>query len=378
MRIKYPYEYDTKKRRLARIYTRRRMVNGLVNGLAVPAVFFFAVIATGFHAQLKGAALSLSPALHVPLYVLLLLALLTLVQLPLRFYSGYIFEHRYKLSNQTVRAWAKDAAKSTLLGYAFAVPLLTGLYLLMPLQSWWLYAGIAYFAVMLFISYILPVVVLPLFYKIEPYKDAAQRSRLMKIARKEGIKVSDIVVVRESERSKKANAMFLGLGNTKKIALFDTLTNNFTKDETETVVAHELGHYVNKDILRGAFIDAVKIFPVLIAVNAVLLRSEGILVPFAADISSLPLFMLSFMLIDFATMPVTNAYSRKYEAEADWYALEVVRKPKAQISAEKRLHDMNLADDTLPPAAKFFFATHPTGEERIRMCEDWMKKNRKR
>ena len=367
-KIKYPYEYSPKTRKIARGYTRIRVVNGLLNGIAIPIIFVYALLVSGLSVSVKDFSS------FFPVYAFIFLSLLALVQFPLRFYSGYILEHKHGLSNQNLRSWFKDYFKGLFLMYLFSVPVITGLYYLLPLQLWWLYAGIAYFFLVVFMNHIFPVLIFPFFYKIGPYRDIYMKRKLIKMAAHFGKRIENVFVAKESEKSKKANAMFAGIGSTKRIVLFDTLLNSFTKDEIETVISHELGHYVNRDTIRYIIIDAIRIFPVLLVIDYVLKGNVGNFGIIAInDIASLPLFLLAYYIIELAFMPMLNTYSRHREREADLFGLEACKKPQAQISTEKRLADIDLVDDNPHPLVEFLLFTHPSPSKRIKMVREWRK-----
>lgn len=372
---KYPYEFDPKKRKTAKLYSRQRLILGIVNGIIVELFALFLILLLQINVGIKEFLSPLPTLLIVPLYVFLLLTIMNLAKLPLSFYSGYIFEHKYGLSNYTIRGWFRDYLKRLLVGYVIGIITLTAFFYLWSLSNWWLVAGVLYTLFSIFLNYIYPVVLVPFFYKFEPYRNQRHKKKILSMCRYLGVnEIKDVIVVKESEKSKKPNAFFTGFGRTKKIALFDTLTNNFTEDEIETVIGHELGHYVNHDIWRGIFIDAVKIFPVLFAIDKIMrasVNSYGI--AYFGDLAALPLFVLLLSITDLITMPFANTYSRHREAEADLFALNIVQKSKAQVSTEKRLADMSLGDDKPHPLIEFFFHTHPAAWRRIKMAREWRK-----
>lgn len=372
-KIKYPYEYDPKKRRLAKIYSKGKLLNGIINGIFVPILFFAALYYSNISLWLKEIALQAGPLL-VAAYAFLFISLLAVVQFPLRFYSSYIYEHKYGLSRHGLPGWFRDYFKSLFLSYLFSVPVIYGLYLLLPLQHWWVYAGIAYFFLSVFLHTIIPVFILPLFYKLKPYRDRAHIRKLLQMIRVAGVTdVEGIYVANESRRSVKANALFSGLGRTKRIVLFDTLLKNFTKDEVETVIAHEAGHYVNRDVWHGIILDTIIIFPMLFVIDAVLRNySSGI-----TDVANLPLIFLAFSLLELLLMPLTNAYSRHREAQADLFALDATRKPAAQASTEKRLVDIALGNHDPHPLIEFIFHTHHSAEKRVKMCRAWKRRHKR-
>lgn len=363
MKARYPYTYDPKRRRLAGIYTKGRMISGILNGIGVPIVFYLAVYYSGFSLWIKQAAAGFG-LLAVLVYGFVFLSMLALAQLPLRFYTGFVYEHKYGLSRHSVAGWTKDHLKSLLLMYLFTLPLIYGLYLILPLQHWWVYAAGAYFLLSVFLYTILPVFILPLFYKLKPYRNRAHLKKLMEMLKAAGLGgISGVYVANESSKSVKANALFSGLGNTKRIVLFDTLLRNFTKDEVETVIAHEAGHYVNKDIWRGVVLDTLLVFPVLFLISA--------FVKDLTDVASLPLIFLVYTLAGLLLTPLSNTYSRHREAQADLFALNACGKPEAQESSEKRLADISLGNHDPHPLVEFFFHSHPSTEKRVRMCREW-------
>ena len=374
--LKYPYEFDPKKRKVAKIYSKQRLLLGIVNGIIIEFLALFLVLLLGINVGIKEFVSPLPTLLVVPAYVFVLITLLTVVKFPLIFYGGYVFEHKYGLSNYTLARWFTDYLKRLLVGYVILIPAFTVLFYLWAFENWWVIAGVLYVLFSILLHYIYPVLLVPFFYKIEPYKNERHKRKILELCRRLGVnKIKDIVVVKQSEKSKKPNAFFTGFGATKKIALFDTLTDNFTEDEVETVIGHELGHYVNRDIWRGIAVDALHIFPVLFITNLILWKSVNYFnIAYFGDLTALPLFLLLFSLLDLITLPLINTYSRHREAQADLFALNVVQKQRAQVSTEKRLADLSLGDHQPHPLIEFIFWTHPATWRRIKLAQEWRKK----
>ncbi len=375
-KIKYPYKFDPEKRRVAKLYSRQKLLQRVLNGIIVPIAFLAVLLYSGASLSLQDFSASVSNAWQVPIYAFLFLSVMSLAQLPFSFYSGYIFEHRYWLSNQTVRTWSVDYGKGLFIGYLFGMPIITLVYYLIgKTPNWWLIAAALYFFLELLINTIVPIFVIPLFYKLKPYADAVQKRRLLEMAERAGVTgIKKVLVAKESEKSKKPNAMFAGFGSTKRIILFDTLLDNFTPVEIETVIAHELGHYVHKDIWKGIVIETVKAFPLFYIIALVLSSYSQNFGMAAAAIATLPIFLLTETIADLLLMPALNTYSRKIEMDADTFALEVSQKPKAQASTERRLADMALSDDNPHPLIELIFYTHPCARKRIELAESWKKK----
>lgn len=290
--------------------------------------------------------------------------------LPISYYSDYYLEHKYNLSNQTFLFWVWEKAKGFAISLIIGIPIL--LIFLFTIKTfmgyWWFVLSIVIFFFSVILSIILPVVVLPLFYKITPYENENLNERIKKLALSAGLKISNIYKFNMSKNTKKANAAFTGLGKTKRIILGDTLIDNFSDDEVETVIAHELGHYKKKHLLLNIIIGTVNSFLTLFIISL----AYGSLVKALnfnsiSDIGSLPLILLCGMLIGLFQTPISNFISRKFEYQADKYAIEVTKNKNAFVSALKKLAEQNLADSNPNPFVEWFFYSHPSIKKRIRL-----------
>ena len=363
------YRYNRKKRELAKRYTREKLGIGVFNGIFVPIIFLFILISSDLNSNIVNIASGFG-ILSAPVYAFVFMTLLHILRFPVHFYSSYIYEHNYKLSNYTIARWFKDYFKRLFLGYVFFIPVVTGFFLIAGMHSWWIYATIAYFLLTLAVSYIFPIIIMPFMYKIEPYKDTQHKNRLLSMTRKFGLtEIKNVVVVKESEKSKKPNAVFMGIGKTKTIGLFDTLIHSFPRAEVESVIWHELGHYVGKDNIRHVIIETFKMAFMLLVIDYLFAKYS---IPFS--IMSFPVIMLSFMLLELLTMPITNTYSRHLEKKADLFSLDIAKKLDAHVSAEMRLADMHLSELRVHPLIEFFFYTHPMTAKRIQYAKEWWKK----
>lgn len=373
-RIKYPYEFDPKKRRIAKIYRRDKLLFyflGLIISLGTALLILFSGLSTSIRDFV------LQYPLPTLFYGFLILSIFTVTGFPLSFYSTFIYDSKFKLIRYKLSGWFKEYLKSNLISYTLSLIAIAVLYFsIRTFSPWWAYAGIFYIIFSTAINYIFPLFIVPFMWKTEPYKDKPMRRKILNLCRKLGVtNIRNVFVVKESEKSVRSNAFFYGIGNQQKIALFDNLLHDFTKDEIETVVGHELGHYVNRDIIRGLILESILIFPLLfivdylVGISAPMLGMQGI-----GDLASLALIGMINGTLGFLLMPLTNAHSRWRESEADKFALEHVRKPSPQISTEKRLTDMNLADLSPHPLVEFWLFTHPSTIKRIRMAENWKRK----
>lgn len=367
----YPYEFDPKKRKIAKIYRRGKLAFyflSLLVSLATALIILF----SGLNITLRD--LALQYPLSTLFYGFLILLVFTITGFPIAFYSTFAYDHKFNLTKYKISGWFKDYLKANLISYIFSLVVISLLYFsIREFSPWWIYAGIFYIIFSITISYVFPFVIVPFIWKTKPYTDNSMKQKILNLCKKLGVtNIRNVYVVKESEKSVRSNAFFYGIGNQQKIALFDNLLHDFTKDEIETVVGHELGHYVNKDIIRGLVLESILIFPMLFVVGYLV----GVFAPMAgiqgiSDLASLPLIGLIYGTLGFLLMPLTNMHSRWRESEADKFALEHVRKPLAQVSTEKRLADMNLAELSPHPLTEFWLFTHPATIKRIKMAENW-------
>ena len=287
---------------------------------------------------------------------------------PLNYYTGFYLEHKYKLSNQTLIAWMWEDLKGLLVSLVIDIPLLLAFFWLLNKYNadWWLPMAVLLFVISVLIARIVPVFILPLFYKITPLEDEDLKSRINKLAKDAGIKVQNVYKFNMSKNTKKANAAFTGIGKSKRILLGDTLLDNFSKDEIETVLAHELGHYKKKHIIKNIIIGTATSFLTLFLI-AFFYDKSVVWFHFAGriDISALPLLSLWAMLIGIILTPIGNIISRKYEYEADNYAVTSTGKPGEFMVTLEKLNDQNLGDKDPNPFVEWFFYSHPSISKRI-------------
>lgn len=291
---------------------------------------------------------------------------------PVNFYTGFYLEHKYNLSNQTFKKYVFENLKSMMVGLVIGVPILLLFFFVLNQfeDLWWLVFASAMFLISVVLSQIFPILIMPIFYKITPLNDDELKARITKLAKGAGITVQNVFSFNMSKNTKKANAAFTGLGKTKRIILGDTLLNDYTKDEIETVIAHELGHYkykhIQKNILFGTAASFLTFFLIslLYKLSISWFDFNNIL-----QIAALPVLSLWAMLIGLVQTPIGNILSRKYEYEADRYAVESTLKPQSFISTLNKLTDQNLGDRKPHPFVEWFFYSHPSVKNRINALE---------
>lgn len=298
--------------------------------------------------------------------------------LPVNIYTGFYLEHKYNLSNQTFFKYFLENLKSMLVGLVIGVPiLLLFFYVLNKFDDlWWLVFASAMFLISVVLSQIFPIVIMPIFYKVSPLQDEELKSRISNLAKGAGIKVQNVFTFDMSKNTKKANAAFTGLGKTKRIILGDTLLKDYSKDEIETVIAHELGHYKHKHIVKNIVFGTVSSFLTFFVISILYKNSLSWFdFEYITQIAALPLLSLWAMVIGLIQSPIGNILSRKYEYEADRYAIETTRKPESFINTLNRLTNQNLGDREPHPFIEWFFYSHPSIKNRVKAIQDFVQSN---
>lgn len=363
----------TRENRNPKSYNRQRLILSLVStGLSV--AFLVVLLVTGLSSAARDLAMGLSsnPYGALLIYAALIGLAETLLFLPLSFYGGYVLEHRYGLSNQTIGRWAMESGKGMVVGIVLFTPLLVVFYWLLRRygDDWWLPVGGVIFGVSILLAQIAPVLLLPIFYKLTPLDDPALDLRLRQMAEREGLRVKGLYQIDTSKNTKKANAALTGIGRTRRILLGDTLLAQCAREEIEVVFAHELGHHryhhIRMLILTGAVTTFAGLYFASVCYRS-LLPHLGFGRP--DDLAVLPLLALILMGFGLVTTPLQNALSRHYERQADRYALETTRNRDAFIGAMTKLAETNLADQEPHPLVEALFYSHPSIGKRIRMAE---------
>lgn len=302
----------------------------------------------------------------------LLGASLEILSLPLDFYSSFVLEHRYQLSNQSFGAWVVRRLKSYLVAGVLGLALLSGLYALLWTAGkfWWLWATAGWLLVSLVLGQLLPVVILPLFYKVSPLVDDQLLARLRALTAGTTLSVQGVYRLELSKETRKANAALAGLGRTRRVLLGDTLLDQFTPEEIEVVFAHEVGHHVHRHLVK--FI-AVKVVTSLAGFWLVdqLLRNLAPALGYQGlgDPAALPLLMLVLALFALILTPAENALSRHYERQCDRYALDRTGNVPAYQSAFTKLAQINKSDPDPHPVVAWLFYDHPPIRERLAMAD---------
>src|SRR5438874_233786 len=362
----------------ARKYNRIRRWLGICE-FALALAMLLILLAAGWSGWLRDLAYSSgfqSYAFAVFLYVLMLALISKALSLPLDWYSFHL-EHRYQLSNQKLRSWIWDEIKGFLVTIVFASILVELPYFVIPHvpQYWWLMAWIGFLGIVILLAQLAPVLLFPIFYKFEPLQNEELRLRLVRLGERAGTHVRGVYKWHLSEKSKKANAALTGLGNTRRVILADTLLDNYSPDEIEAVLAHELGHHVHNHIRKGIAVQAGVTLVGFWAANWALHYAVDRWHTFEtlSDFANLPLVILIFAVLSFLLMPAMNAFSRFNERQADRYAFENIASVGPFITSMNKLAEQNLAERKPSKWVEWWFHSHPSVARRVAAAEGWAK-----
>ncbi len=353
-----------------------------IGDLVLSFGFLIALLATGWTNTLSALARRIGGDhywLNLFIYVLFLSLISKVIGFTLDFY-GFRLEHRFNLSNQRFAAWMKDELKGWVLGLVLGTILAEIVYALIRTspQYWWLMGWVIFMALFIVFAQLAPVVLFPLFYKFVPLQNEELKARLVRLGERAGTRVRGVYEWKLSEKSKKANAALTGLGNTRRIILADTLLENYSDDEIEAVLAHELGHHVHGHMIKMIVVQAVVTLAGFWAANEVLRYAidDQKMFQHLSDFANLPLLALVASGLSLLLMPALNAYSRFTERQADLYCWKCVANVQPYITAMEKLARQNLSESHPSRVVELLFHSHPPISKRIAAAQAWAKTHR--
>ena len=353
----------------ARRYHRRQLVLSVVGFLLTVAVLVAWVV--------TGAAAELAEVLgerlwwHSAVVAAMLAAVggsTALLSFPLDVLGGFVLPRRAGLLSQSFAGWLADRAKAAALGAVFGLLAFELFYVLLGWSPgrWWLWSAAAVAAASVVLTAVVPVWIVPLFYRLTPLEDPALRARLIALAARVGVIAAEVSVADFSRKGRTANAAVVGLGRTRRILVSDTLLSSFPPEEVEVVLAHELAHHARGHPTQTLGLQGVLLVAVFALAHVGLAAGIGWLgLAGPADPAGLPWLALVLTGLGLLVTPLGAAWSRRLEREADADALEVTRAPAAFVAAMERLGRLNLAERRPNQLKERLFATHPPLEERI-------------
>lgn len=312
------------------------------------------------------------PLAHGMALILSTFFIMGIVEIPLSYYRTFVIEEQYGFNKMTPGMFFTDLIKQSVLGLLLGAPLLFGVLWLMERmgESWWLYAWFAWIAFNLIVLAIYPTWIAPLFNKFTPLEDATLKTRIEQLMNKCGFKASGLFVMDGSRRSNHGNAYFTGFGKTKRIVFFDTLLSRLNPGEIEAVLAHELGHFKHRHVIKRIVISFAMSLAFLWILGYLMGQSwfyEGLGAPVVAvpaTAMALTLFFLVMPVFTFLLHPISSIYSRKHEFEADAYAAQNSSADDL-IHALVKLYQDNAATLTPDPLHSAFYDSHPPAAIRV-------------
>lgn len=351
-----------------------------VSDLIVGFVLLLGLVLTHGSVRLRDIAYVASRqyySIAVFVFVFLLLLISKLLSLPINFY-GFRLEHEYHLSNQKLGAWLWDELKGWLVGLVLMSILVEILYATIRAypDHWWIIVWAVFIGFTVLLAQLAPVVLFPIFYRFEPLKNDGLRERLVKLSERAGTKVRGVYEWKISEKSKKANAALTGLGKTRRIIVADTLLSNYTDDEIEAVLAHELGHHVHGHIAKGILLQIAITFVGFWAASHILRYAvdQRQMFQSLSDFANLPLLALIAAVLGLLLAPVLNAYSRYNERQADEYAWKSIPSIAPFVSSMHKLASQNLAEENPARWIEVLFHSHPSIGKRTAAAAAWQEK----
>jgi len=296
---------------------------------------------------------------------------LSIPGLPFAWYAQFKIEERFGFNTTTTKMWIADRLKGLLIAALLGYPLLVLVLKLVEWtgDSWWLWAASVVVAFQLLVLLVAPAIIMPLFNKFTPLAEGAFRERLFALARRTGFPTRSIEVMDGSKRSRHSNAFFTGFGRFRKIVLFDTLIAQLTESEVESVLAHEIGHYKKRHIIKMLSLSMAGVF-VAFAAIAWLARQQWFYRAFGFEhqtanvVPSILLFALLAETLGFWFSPLIHIWSRRFEYEADAFARVAMGEKQSLIQALRKLSEKNLSNLTPHPLYSSFYYSHPTLLER--------------
>ena len=368
-------QLDSDKQAMAREYARIRRRVLLLN-LTINAVYTLLWLFVGWAIAIRNLLLNYTTNewLLVALFGFVFAAASSIYEMPMSYYSGYVLPHRYGMSNQNLKEWLWDNVKGALVMAPIALIMLEVIYFVLRLapEIWWLLAAGFLLIFNIILGNLFPILIAPIFNKYTPLAEEHEElaQRLTILSEQANTKVMGVFQFDISRQTNAANAALAGIGNSRRIILGDTLIQEFTDDEIETVLAHEIGHQVNNDIPLGIAFGSISTLLGLYLASLGLKWGVGYFgFDGVADVAALPLFGAVMVAFGLITMPISNAFSRWRERRADAYALDATNNAPAFASAMTRLANQNLADVEPSGWVEAILYSHPALNKRIRMAE---------
>lgn len=369
--------FDQKRRAKAKEYHKQKNRYFVFNNLVK---LFFIILFFYYNFEVKLYEIidfNIWYALKIFFYILSIILIYQLVVNILEYFTTYQLRVKYNLTAQNTQEWLMDNIKSLMLSvlltfiFAWIFLFLSNTF---P-ENWWIIISIVLSIFVVLLNYLLPIIILPIFYKLKPYPEGELKEKLMDTFDKLDIEIEDIYEINLSSKMTSANAAVIGMGNTRKILLSDNLAERFSFKEIEAVLCHEIGHHINNDIYKNLLLQ-----PVIITITAyivhlswpVLIQSFGY--QSIDAIISLPLLLIFWGILYSLFTPLQLYLSRKYERKADQFSFKVIDDPMELGRAFAKLADDSLSRLEFRWWEKLYKASHPSIKARIEAAKEFKDK----
>ena len=363
----------------AKEYSRQK-IQLTIYRLLLTFLFLIVILLSGASLFLKGVIEDWTQNFYIQagLYLVVFNLVYDLIFLGLDFYSSFVLEHRFSLSNQTILNWIKQGIKKCLLSLALCIVAGEILYVFLrhfP-NTWWLLVTAGWFLLTVVLGKIAPVLIIPLFYKCNPLGNESLKKTLLDLCTTCGVGIKRVFEIKLSKETRKVNAAVAGFGKSKRILLSDTLLRDYSDDEIKAVFAHELAHvclrHVCKILMFGALISLISFYLAYVSFDKSL---DFFGFKQIYDIAAFPLLALILLLIGLVFIPLQNGFLRHLEKKADMFALSHIGNKESFISMLKKLCKQNLSDPAPGKLVRILFYTHPSISERIGYASKENEKN---
>ena len=346
---------------------------------------FFVLLITGISRKMQewSDATTRFFSLQSAIYFFLLSLLVTVLSFPVE-WLGYRISKAYNITTQSFPAWIKDQVIDFWVNYALMTVIVIVLYWLIKRfeKKWWLYAWLLSIPFSMFLMFVQPVVIDPLYNDFYPLKNKELEEKILAMASEAEIPAEHVYEVNMSEKTNALNAYVTGIGSNSRIVLWDTTLNRLSDDEILFIMAHEMGHYVMKHIYIGIagylLASLVGLFSIHLLMRLII-KHFGTLLKIRSikELTAFPLFLILIGVLTFASSPIVNTVARFQEKSADMYAIEMTNNHEAAVSSFQELSKAGLSDVNPPTLVKIFRYTHPTMLERIVYLEEHGEKESK-
>ncbi len=372
--------YDQERYRNSQIYLRETTIFGLIHDSFHLVIILAFILAGGFnYVDHLARSAGQGPIATGLIFAGIILLMSQVIDIPFSAWSTFVIEEKFGFNRTTVKTFIADILKGIILTAIIGGMIFAGIiwFFLSAGPTAWLYCWAALSAFQIMLMFVAPVLIMPIFNKFEPLEDGELKRSIMDYARKEHFKMQGVFKMDGSKRSTKSNAFFTGFGRFKRIVLFDVLIERHTVQELTAIIAHEMGHYKLKHIIKG-IIRSILMAGFIFWLLSLFIGNQGLFEAFRMEhvsiYASLVFFGFLYAPIGMITGIIDKAISRKHEFEADAYAVKSYGHPDAMIMALKKLSVDNLSNLTPHPFMVFLEYSHPPILQRIRAIRKLAKK----